>query len=45
MSAILIITHFFPLITFLGEIIKFYLQQGDFLENLMHAYFKQRNKS
>ena len=35
MSVILIISHFFPLMTFLVEIIKLYLQYDNFLENLM----------
>ena len=44
MSVILIITSFFPLRTFLREIIGLYLQWGNFLENLMPTLYKEKKR-
>ena len=44
MIAILIITSFFPVMTFLGEIIEIYLQKGNFLENLIPTLNKETKR-
>ena len=44
MIAILITTSFFPVMTFLGEIIEIYLQKGNFLENLIPTLNKETKR-